>query len=342
MSVLRAPLEHPSVWRRADMEGRSDWIRHFSDEELEEIRRALPRRFGAPGFGKADFPLPKLGPRLAALVDELENGRGFVLMRGLDRLGPDRRQLRDAYWGLAAHMGRVISQNSEGALIGEVRDRGLDYADNNVRGHTTNAALGPHCDTSDIVGLLCVAQGAAGGESQIASSAAIYNEILATAPHLVDALARGFRIDLAGKGPTGAPGEVTRNAIPVFSWYAGRLSCRFNRKQIEDGQRKLGREPDAEEREAVALVERLALDPRFRLDMDFRPGDIQWLNNHAILHARAAYRDGEGPDRRRLLLRLWANIPNGRPLAPEFADRLNTGPRGGVFARQQRRIDPCE
>ena len=86
----------------------------------------------------------------------------------------------------------------------------------------------------------------------------------------------------------------------------------------------------------METVERLALDPRFRLDMDFRPGDIQWLNNHAILHGRAGYRDSSDPERRRLLLRLWMNIPDGRPLAPAFADRLNTGPRGGVYARERR------
>ncbi len=334
--TLRKPLDHPGVWRREEMEGRDDWIRTFSDDELEEIRAALPRRFGAPGFGKADFPLPTLGPRLTDMVDELENGRGFVMMRGLDRLGLDPAGLRDVYWGLAQHMGRTISQNSTGALIGEVFDRGLDYADNNVRGHTTNAEIGPHCDTADVVGLLCVHPAEEGGESLIASSGAIYNEILATRPHLVDALAAGFRIDLAGKGPTGAADEVTRSRIPVFSWYEGRLSCRFNRKQIEDGQRKLGRELSAEEQEAVETVERLALDPRFRLDMDFRRGDIQWLNNHAILHGRAGYRDASDPERRRLLLRLWMNIPDGRPLAPAFADRLNTGPRGGVYARERR------
>ena len=334
--TLRRPLSHPGVWRREDMEGRGDWVREFSDAELGEIQAALPRRFGAPGFGRADFPLPTLGPRLAELVDELENGRGFVLMRGLDRLGLDPGGLRDAYWGLAQHMGRTISQNAAGALIGEVYDRGLDYAGNNVRGHTTNAGIGPHCDTADVVGLLCVHPAEEGGESLIASSGAIYNEILAAAPHLVDALAAGFRIDLAGKGPTGAADEVTRARIPVFSWYAGRLSCRFNRKQIEDGQRKLGRSLTGAEREAVDMVERLALDPRFRLDMDFRPGDIQWLNNHAILHGRAGYRDSADPQRRRLLLRLWLNIPNGRPLAPAFADRLNTGPRGGVHARERR------
>ena len=30
---------------------------------------------------KSDFPLPKLGPRLEAIKEEVQNGRGFQLLR---------------------------------------------------------------------------------------------------------------------------------------------------------------------------------------------------------------------------------------------------------------------
>jgi hypothetical protein len=39
--------------------------------------------------------------------------------------------------------------------------------------------------------------------------------------------------------------------------------------------------------------------------MDFRPGDVQLLNNAKILHSREAYEDDDALDRRRHLLRLW-------------------------------------
>jgi hypothetical protein len=66
--------------------------------------------------------------------------------------------------------------------------------------------------------------------------------------------------------------------------------------------------------------------------MDFRPGDIQFLNNYAIIHTRTAFRDDPDPDKRRLLLRLWLNLREGRQLAPGFGDRFNNGSRGGVPA----------
>ena len=67
--------------------------------------------------------------------------------------------------------------------------------------------------------------------------------------------------------------------------------------------------------------------------MTFEPGDIQLLNNHTTMHSRGRFVDWDEEEKRRLLLRLWVNIPNGRALAPEYADRLNTGGRGGVTKR---------
>ena len=43
-----------------------------------------------------------------------------------------------------------------------------------------------------------------------------------------------------------------------------------------------------------------------------------------------SFEDFEDPEQRRCLYRFWINIPGGRELAENFADRYNTGPRGGV------------
>src|SRR5207248_7209770 len=48
-------------------------------------------------------------------------------------------------------------------------------------------------------------------------------------------------------------------------------------------------------------------------EMSFAPGDIQFVHNHVIYHARSAFEDDdEGHDR--LLLRLWLSMPNRRTL----------------------------
>ena len=78
--------------------------------------------------------------------------------------------------------------------------------------------------------------------------------------------------------------------------------------------------------EAMDLLEPIANDPAFHLEMDFRPGDVQFLNNARILHAREAYEDDDDPDERRHLLRLWLT-------AHHFAS-VEDVLRGGIPARQ--------
>jgi hypothetical protein len=51
--------------------------------------------------------------------------------------------------------------------------------------------------------------------------------------------------------------------------------------------------------------------------MQFRPGDIQVLSNHFILHSRTAYEDWPELERRRHLLRLWLACEDG-PVLPAF------------------------
>ena len=45
------------------------------------------------------------------------------------------------------------------------------------------------------------------------------------------------------------------------------------------------------QREALELVDSLSCDPALRLDMTLQPGDVQFLHNHCIWHARSAYTD---------------------------------------------------
>ena len=49
-------------------------------------------------------------------------------------------------------------------------------------------------------------------------------------------------------------------------------------------------------------------------EMSFAPGDIQFVNNHVIYHARTAFEDNTATGHDRLLLRLWMAMPNSRAL----------------------------
>ena len=66
--------------------------------------------------------------------------------------------------------------------------------------------------------------------------------------------------------------------------------------------------------EAMALLEQTAGRGDLRMDYDLQPGDIQFIHNHTILHARSAFEDwqDEKDGGKRHLLRTWISPPNGR------------------------------
>ena len=115
-------------------------------------------------------PVAVLERLMPDVLHQLEHGRGCVLLRGLPVERYDLESLKLVFWGFGAHVGQVISQNTKGDLLGYVTDFGNDYSKNNVRGHTTRSRIRPHCDSADVVALLCGRTARRGGESMFSSA----------------------------------------------------------------------------------------------------------------------------------------------------------------------------
>jgi hypothetical protein len=295
------------------------------------------RRKGLPfeRLSPASFPLPAFGKALEEILAELLEGRGFILLRGLPVEGMTREEQAIAYLGMGSWLGAFRSQNAKGHLLGHVKDLGLDISDPRVRYYQTNRKLEYHTDSVDIVGLLCLKAAKAGGESYLASSMTVYNEVLARRPDLVPALFEPFATDRRGEVPEGMQPWFD---IPIYHWHAGRLSCIYVRQYIESAQRLFpqARRLSPAQREAMDLIDSLCNDPFIHLSMDFRPGDIQLLHNHQILHSRGDFENWPEPERHRHLLRLWMAPPEARPLPDVFAPRYGSvtpGARGGIVVK---------
>jgi hypothetical protein len=299
--VAPIPITGPSVWSAQEMIRTDDWIVRLSAEDVTEIEHAhaLAKRNRRTGYviDRTDFPLPHLSREIDSWIDEIENGRGFLVVRGFPAKMSDEASLYDSYWGLGRHLA---------------------------------SHLGFHNDPSDLTCLLCVRQAKSGGLSRIASAAAIYNDIVVDHPEFLTPLCRGFHHDVRGEGPTGKLDEVTEIAIPVFSHFAGKLSCCLNTKAIATAREKMGGTLSSLEEEALAYIDERAMESDLRFEFMLEPGDILMMNNYTVLHARTAFEDWETPERQRLLLRLWLNLYSGRPLADNFTGRFNTGHRGGA------------
>lgn len=328
-------IEGPSAWYGRDMKNSDEWLFRLSPEDLREIDAAVKAsaHIEIKNIDRAAFPLPTLGPRLESLLDELLDGRGFVLMRGLPRDSYDDEQMARAYWGLGTYLGTMRSQNARGDLLGHVIDLSMSTNDPNVRIYQTAERQNYHADSTDIVSLLCLQKAMEGGASSIVSSVTLYNEILDRRPDLARELFFPFYIDRRGEVPVG---KDPWYRMPVFSWHDGVLTTHFTRPYTDSAQRfpEVPRLTDAQV-EALDLFQELCEDPDLHLKMDFEPGDMQFLQNYQILHDRTAFRDWPGePDRRRHLLRLWLCAPRGRELPPWYLDRqesIEIGDRGGIL-----------
>jgi len=319
--ILETPVSGRSAWTRSDFDGKH-WMWQLDEQDNREIHNAYlqlkERGLKIGEFNAEDFPLPTLAQSLATEREDIIAGKGFLLIRGLDVAPYTVSDLELIYWGIGAHLGSGIEQNANGDLLTHVTFHDLDPANPNVRGYQDRRHQEPHNDLADVVGLLCVRDAKAGGASSIVNMASVYNAFLDRRPDLLPIMYRGFHLDHRGEGDN--PLSTTDFTVPIFAYQKGRLHCFYGRRGIDAAFRKRGEEPSADEQAALALMDELIMTPEYRLDMDLQPGDMQFVNNYAVLHARTAYEDYDEPGRWRLLFRLWLNQPDTEP--PETMARF--------------------
>ena len=311
------PVADPAGWPPESLMEVSRWSYKISDRDADELVDGIAsvRRSGVTvvDVDRENFPLKHFGDVLLDVRRELMDGLGIVMMQNfpLDHL--DREETAIAYIGLGSHLGRTMSQNKMGHILGHVKDLGGDYNDPHTRGYMTHAEMRFHTDACDYVGLLCLQTSKSGGASRIASSVTVYNRMLARRPDLVKVLTEDFYRSRSGEV---SPGELPYFKQPIFSFTEGYFSATGVGAVIDKAQELAGVPKFTPAQKEAVEVYRQTVD-EYALDIDFQRGDIQFLNNFVMLHTRREYEDWPEPARKRHLLRLWWHDPHGRPLPRE-------------------------
>jgi hypothetical protein len=323
------PIAGANVWHGKDMARSQRWQRRLTAAQLAEIDAALKaaraRGLGWEEASADDFPLPGLAPLFADIRDELENGSGLLMLRGIEVERYDLAQLKLLYAGFCRRLGTLVYSNRGGEIMREIRDVGADvgkrYGELPGQGQEgaflssysrtlSNQGLRYHTDRCDVVGLFCIRQAMQGGLSKLCSSPAVHNAMLERRPDLAAALYQDvWRSRFGEEDEIGTLGY----ALPVWGVRDGKFTSHYSRTFVEAGQRvEAAPRVSAAQWEALDMLSDLADELSF--EMSFAPGDIQFVNNHVIYHARTAFEDNAGAGRDRLLLRLWMAMPNSRAL----------------------------
>ena len=311
MNQIDMPIEGPSVWTRRDVRPEEYRI-DLSGVCLDEIRRAADeiRTYPLPTVLRTpdDFAMPACRREMARARDMLDHGRRFAIVDRLPMSEMDAAEATAIYWLLSSMVSRPVAQKLDGTMIYDVLDTGRQaLPGSGVRPDKTNIEIRFHNDNAyndappDYVGLLCLRQAQSGGHSRVISFHTVHNALRERDPDRLRRLYQPFWFDRQR--------EFRRGQSPVFTAPifedGDEPKARFSVHQINGGYALRGEPMDEIGEAAITAMLGIFGEEGLSVDFDLEPGQIQFVDNHALGHSRTAFIDDPDPDRRRHLLRLW-------------------------------------
>ncbi|KAK3312017.1 hypothetical protein B0H66DRAFT_486618 [Apodospora peruviana] len=293
-------------WDSTNFKSDDDYILTLSDNEVSEVKAAL-QHFNSLGlFGSevsaGNFPLPTLGSKLLRAAVDVHRGKGFTVVRGLRpaEFTPEENAL--IFLGISSYIGAKRGrQDEDGNMLMHIRDAKLSKAAQHDRPtRYSSRASTFHTDTfCDILALQTRTCAAEGGRNILTSSWTVYNKVMALAPELRELLAQPI-------WPFDTRGRLFEcSTRPLLYYHGGRILLNFAREPLlglAGVRRTAGLATlTPEQRLALDLVEEIAKDSQVVVDAE--PGDMIFINNHAVLHSREAFADA--PSASRYLVRMW-------------------------------------
>ncbi|CCC09604.1 hypothetical protein SMACR_03635 [Sordaria macrospora] len=356
-------LDSDLVWDGNTLAETYDWNYRLTEEDINEIESAL-RHFKSLDkplgyITQETFPLPNLHYTLRQVSNELHNGHGFKVIRGLPVTSHTREENIIIYAGLSSHVapihGRQDNQHNgqlADVVLAHIKDLSTTISDTSKIGapaYTTEKQVF-HTDVGDIIALFCLGEAAEGGQSFLSSSWKVYNELAATRPDLIRTLSEPWMADEFGKEGRKFSVRPLLHYLPAFPssrTYADdgeakpeRLIIQYARRTFTGywGLPRSADIPPITEAQAEALDALHFTAEKYAVGLDFKQGDIQFVNNLSIFHARAGFRD-DGK-RQRHLVRLWLRDPELAWETPEVLKDRWERVYGGV--KPEREVFPLE
>lgn len=300
-------VDGPICWSGATgpVPKEQDYVVRLDEQDLAEIKEALEeyKRLGldAKQANKSNFRLPNLRAKLEQIRDDVYDGRGFAVLRGLDVDSYSSDDLGIVNFGITSYIAEVRGvQDRHGELIMHVQNRGTDDEEHNA---TVRKPF--HTDTvCDVLVLVTKECAAEGGASCLVSGWTVYNEIAATRPDIIHTLAKNdWPHDTYGRLPA-------FHRRPLLYWEDGNIIWVYSQRLLTGSMPHSPRTPGIpgltlRQANAIGYVQYVSGKHAIKTSME--KGDIRFVNNMGIMHCRESFKDSS--ENKRHLLRLWLHNP---------------------------------
>ena len=289
-----------------------DWFVTLSEACLCELRdvvqylrrKPLPLLLLSPD----DFQLDECRKTMNSVRQILDEGVRFAVVDRLPIDGVSKTETKGLFWLLSTLVARPVAQKLDGTMIYDVMDTGLKAdAGTAIRPDKTNTEIAFHNDNAynqtppEYTALLCLQTAKKGPLSRIMGVHMLHNELLRRHPEVLPRLYTPFWFDRNAEHP---PDENQVLSAPVFT-FDDELMARLALHQLRNGYKLKGEKMDATTVNAVDALEDVFTNPDLWLEFFFEQGQLQFVNNFAIVHSRTAFEDHEEQEKKRHVVRLW-------------------------------------
>ncbi|KAK4198104.1 hypothetical protein QBC40DRAFT_96092 [Triangularia verruculosa] len=304
---LPASMSGPLAWNSSSFQSEQDYIITLNEEEIEEIKSALSHFNELDLFGSeaapGTFPLPTLGSKLQQAAEEVHNGRGFVVVRGIQpsQFTPEDNVV--IFLGISSYIGGSRGRQDEnGNMLMHIRNAKQSRTPQSQRPtRYSSRASTFHTDTfCDILALQSRNNAETGGNTLLSSTWTIFNKLQKDYPEVCKLLAQpNWSFDSRGD-------FFPCSTRPVLYHHGGKVMMNFAREPLLglEGVERMKGLPmlSQKQKSALDIVEKVATEGQIAIRTE--PGDLLFINNHGVLHSREAFVDNtaENP---RYLVRMW-------------------------------------
>ncbi|KAI1774469.1 Clavaminate synthase-like protein [Hypoxylon cercidicola] len=312
-------IDNPRNWSGSQSDRSPEHV-HSVGGFLPEVDTAFRRfcEFELDGdeVNRERFLLPRLQSLLEQCAFDVHYGSGLCIIRGLDNENYTVEDSTIIFLAIADYIGNQRGlQNSKGDMLSHVTES-KTWTVPRARRHGihTNDSLPFHNDMGcEILAMQVRDRADTGGHTCVASITTIYNDLLQSNPWALHVLA-----EHSWPIQTSSRKDPPFVLSPLIEFHAGNLLVSMDPARI--GPHPLSRDSSipsltSEQEEALAILQKAA--KRHQIRLETQPGDLVFINNLGLLHAREAYNDGATSSRH--LVRLWLrNTELGWPIPPSM------------------------